>query len=71
MYAIRSYYVGKSLLAKTIAYEATQAGIKTLFTSAMDMINQLVAAQDNRTLLSKLKTYQSPDLLVIDEIGLV
>jgi len=61
--------VGKSLLAKTIAYEATQAGIKTLFTSAMDMINQLVAAQDNRTLLSKLKTYQSPDLLVIDEIG--
>jgi DNA replication protein DnaC len=29
----------------------------------------LVAAQDNRTLLSKLKTYQSPDLLVIDEIG--
>jgi DNA replication protein DnaC len=61
--------VGKSLLAKTIAYGATQDGIKTLFTSAMDMINQLVAAQDNRTLLSKLKTYQSPDLLVIDEIG--
>ena len=61
--------VGKSLLAKTIAYAATQAGIKTLFTSAMEMINQLVAAQDNHTLLSKLKTYQNPDLLVIDEIG--
>lgn len=61
--------VGKSLLAKTIAYAATQAGVKTLFTSAMEMINQLVAAQDNHTLLSKLKTYQNPDLLVIDEIG--
>ncbi len=61
--------VGKSLLAKTIAYAATQAGIKTLFTSAMDMINQLVAAQDNHTLLGKLKTYQNPDVLVCDEIG--
>jgi DNA replication protein DnaC len=61
--------VGKSLLAKTIAYAATQAGIKTLFTSAMDMINQLVAAQEGHTLLTKLKTYQNPDLLVCDEIG--
>jgi DNA replication protein DnaC len=61
--------VGKSLLAKTIAYAATQAGIKTLFTSAMDMINQLVAAQEGHSLLSKLKTYQNPDLLVCDEIG--
>lgn len=61
--------VGKSLLAKTIAYAATQAGIKTLFTSTMDMINQLVAAQENNTLLGKLKTYQQPDLLVCDEIG--
>lgn len=61
--------VGKSLLAKTIAYAATQAGVKTLFTSAMDMINQLVAAQEGNTLLGKLKTYQQPDLLVCDEIG--
>ena len=61
--------VGKSLLAKTIAYAATQAGVSTLFTSAMDMINQLVAAQENHSLLSKLKTYQQPDLLVCDEIG--
>jgi len=61
--------VGKSLLAKTIGYAATQAGIKTLFTSTMDMINQLIAAQDGHDLLKKLKTYQSPDLLVCDEIG--
>ena len=61
--------VGKSLLAKTIAFAATQAGIKTLFTSTMEMINQLVAAQENHTLLTKLKTYQTPDVLVCDEIG--
>jgi len=61
--------VGKSLLAKTISYAATQGGIKTLFTSAMDMINQLIAAQDGHDLLKKLKTYQSPELLVCDEIG--
>lgn len=61
--------VGKSLLAKTIGYAATQDGIRTLFTSAVDMINQLVAAQDGHDLLKKLKTYQTPDLLVCDEIG--
>ncbi len=61
--------VGKSLLAKTIAFASTQAGITTLFTSAMDMINHLIAAQEDHSLLKKLKTYQSPDLLVCDEIG--
>ena len=61
--------VGKSFLAKIIAYAATQDGITTLFTSTMDMINHLVAAQDNHSLLQKLKTYQQPDLLLCDEIG--
>lgn len=60
---------GKTFLSKCIAYAATQAGIKTLFTTAMDMINQLVAAQTDHTLLKKLKHYQSQDILVIDEIG--
>ena len=61
--------VGKSFLAKTIAYAATQAGIKVLFTTAMDMINHLVAAEADHSLLKKLNFYQSPDLLVVDEIG--
>jgi len=60
---------GKTLLSKCLAYAATQAGIKTLFTTAMDMINQLVAAEAEHTLLKKLKQYQSQDLLVVDEIG--
>ena len=60
---------GKTMLSKCIAYAATQAGLKTLFTTAMDMINQLVAAKQDHTLLKKLKLYESQDLLVCDEIG--
>jgi DNA replication protein DnaC len=61
--------VGKSFLAKCIAYAATQASIATLFTTAMDMINHLVAAEADHSLLKKLHVYQAPEFLVIDEIG--
>jgi DNA replication protein DnaC len=61
--------VGKSFLAKAVAYAATQAGKKVLFTTTMDMINHLIAADADHSLLKKLHYYQSPDLLVIDEIG--
>ena len=37
--------VGKSFLAKCIAYAATQASVKVLFTTTMDMINHLIAAE--------------------------
>jgi DNA replication protein DnaC len=61
--------VGKSFVAKCIAYAATQAGIKTLFTTATDMINHLIAAEADHSLLKKLHYYQCQDLLVCDEIG--
>ena len=61
--------VGKSFMAKCIAYAATQTGIKTLFTTAMDMINHLISAEADHSLLKKLQFYQSPDILVCDEIG--
>ncbi|HGY12428.1 MAG TPA: AAA family ATPase [Desulfobacterales bacterium] len=60
---------GKSFLARAIAYAATQAGLKTLFTTAMDMVNHLIEAEVSHNLLKKLKYYQSPDILVCDEIG--
>ena len=60
---------GKTFLSRCIAYAATQAGVKTLFTTAVDMINHLVAAEQDHTLLKKLNYYQSQDLLVCDEIG--
>ena len=61
--------VGKSFLAKCIAYAATQASLKVLFTTAMDMINHLIAAEADHSLLKKLQYYKSPALLVVDEIG--
>jgi DNA replication protein DnaC len=61
--------VGKTFLAKTIAYAATQAGIKTYFTTAMNMINHLIAGDADRSLLKKLHHYQSQSLLAIDEFG--
>ena len=60
---------GKSFLAKCVAYAATQAGVKVLFTTAMDMINHLIAADADHSLLKKLQYYESPVLLVVDEIG--
>jgi DNA replication protein DnaC len=61
--------VGKTFLSKCLGYQATQAGIKTLFTTAMDMINHLIAADADHSLLKKLHFYQSPELLIIDELG--
>jgi DNA replication protein DnaC len=60
---------GKTFLAKCIAYAACNANIKILFTSAMDMINHLIAAEADRSLLKKLHYYQSPALLAVDELG--
>jgi hypothetical protein len=46
--------VGKSFLAKCLAYKAAQKGIKTLFTPTMDMLNHLIAAEADHSLLKKL-----------------
>jgi len=61
--------VGKTYLAKTLAYSAVQSGIKVLFTTAMDMLNHLIAAESDNSLLKKLHYYQSFELLICDEIG--
>lgn len=60
---------GKTFLAQCIAAQACNANIKVLFTSAVDMINHLIAAEADHSLLKKLDYYQSPALLVCDEIG--
>jgi len=60
---------GKTFLAKCIAYSSCAANIKVLFTTAMDMINHLIAAEADHSLLKKLNYYHSPALLVIDELG--
>jgi len=61
--------VGKTFLAKVIAWRACQANQRVLFTTAMDMLNHLVASQVDHSLVRKLKTYTEPTLLICDELG--
>jgi DNA replication protein DnaC len=61
--------VGKTFLAKLIAWRACQANQRVLFTTAMDMLNHLPASQVDHSLVRKLKTYTEPTLLVCDELG--
>jgi DNA replication protein DnaC len=60
---------GKTFLAKCIAYAACNANMKVLFTTAIDMINRLIAAEADHSLLKQLHHYATPDLLVCDELG--
>jgi DNA replication protein DnaC len=60
---------GKTFLAKCLAYAACNANIKVLFTTAIAMINQLLAAEADPSLLQQLHHYYAPDLLVCDELG--
>ncbi len=60
---------GKTYLAKIIGWKACQANCRILFTTAMNMVNQLVASQVDHSLVRKLKTYTDPTALVVDELG--
>lgn len=61
--------VGKTFLAKIIGWRACQANQRVLFTTAMDMLNHLLASQVDHSLIRKLKFYTEPTLLLIDELG--
>jgi DNA replication protein DnaC len=60
---------GQTFLAQCLAYAACHANIKGLFPTAIDMINQLIAAEADHSLLSKLHDDYAPDLRVCDELG--
>jgi len=61
--------VGKSHLAIALGIAATDAGYRTYFTAAADMVAALQAAHLEGTAAYKLRTYLSPSVLVIDELG--
>jgi len=60
---------GKTFLAKILGWRACQANHRILFTTAMNMLNQLVASQVDHSLVRRLKTYTAPSLLICDELG--
>lgn len=61
--------VGKSFLAECIGLQACKNNVRVLFTKVMDMVNQLVASEVDRTLHKKLEYYRKPTLLICDELG--
>ena len=62
--------VGKSHIATALAYRAVQAGIKTRYISAADLMLQLAAARGQGRLQEYFaRAVQGPKLLVVDEIG--
>ena len=61
--------LGKSHLATALAYEACLVGHTVLFTTAIDIVNTLAAAQSAHRLKAELKKYTSPSIALIDELG--
>ena len=61
--------LGKTHLATAIGYAACLKGYPVLFTSAIDVINTLTAAQNAGMLKQELKKYTRPALLILDELG--
>ena len=61
--------VGKSHLAIALGVAATEAGYRTYFTSAADMVAALQSAHLEGTVQYKLRTYTGPSVLVVDELG--
>lgn len=61
--------LGKTHLATALGYDACLAGHTVLFTTAIDIINTLAAAQSTNRLKSELKKYLSPEILHVDELG--
>lgn len=61
--------LGKSHLATALAHTACLQGHSTLFTTAINIINSLAAAQAAGGVKREMHKYLKPAVLVIDELG--
>ena len=61
--------VGKTTIARNIAYRAVLRGYNALFTSASQMLNELAAQDGDNALKRRLAHFARPHLLVVDEVG--
>jgi DNA replication protein DnaC len=66
---IGSVGVGKTHIATALGYQACLKNTTVLFASAVDAINNLIAAQHAGRLKQELKKYLKPSLLILDELG--
>lgn len=61
--------VGKSMVAKNVAYQAVLAGHTVTFTNASQMLNHLASGDGAAALRRRLQHYVRPQLLCVDELG--
>jgi DNA replication protein DnaC len=61
--------LGKTHLATALGYQACLCGHSVLFTTAVDAVNNLVAAQMVGRLKNELERYHKPAVLILDELG--
>lgn len=61
--------LGKSHFATALAHTACLQGHSALFTTAINIINSLAAAQASGGIKREMNKYLKPQLLVIDELG--
>ena len=61
--------VGKTMILRNIAHEATLRGHTVRFTTASDMLSDLAAQESSAALARRLRRYVQPRLLCIDEVG--
>lgn len=61
--------LGKTHILTAMGYAACRQGISVRFSRTVDMINKLIAAQQEGTLGKAIRTYTRPQLLLLDELG--
>ncbi len=61
--------IGKTLLAKNLAYQALLQGVSVRFLTASQLLNSLAEASGSTRLKQRLTAICQPQLLVIDELG--
>jgi DNA replication protein DnaC len=61
--------LGKTHLATTLGHAACLQKHPVLFASTIDVVNRLSAAQSTHQLAQEIKRYQTPRVLVLDELG--
>ena len=61
--------VGKSHLIQAIGMRACAAGFRVLYRTSAQLLNDLNASLADKTLPLRLRRYQRPELLIVDEFG--
>lgn len=61
---------GKSHIAQALGHRACLSGHKVLYVAAQDMLKQLRAARGDGSYERRLLRFTTPDLLIMDDLGL-